>query len=279
MTLRTFAGTTAVVTGAAHGIGRALALRLALAGSRVVVVDIRAEDAAAVVDELTAQGAPALAVACDVSSRADVAALGEQVAAWAPDGVQVLCNNAGVFTPRHAATATHEDWEWVLGVCLWGVIHGIEEFLPGMLESKRDCHILNTASMNGYLPSRHSTLYSTAKYGVVGLSETLRMELASTRVGVTLLNPAAVRTNISRAEEVRPERMTRSRQDPEDEAFADYGLSPALDPEQVADLALNAMSAGREAVFTDHVLKPLLEQRFARVLDAFVTLPSALPER
>lgn len=268
-----FAGATAVVTGAAHGVGRALAHRLAHEGSRVVVVDIRAEDAAVVADELSAWGADALAVACDVSSRQDVAALGERVEAWSPGGVQVLCNNAGVFTPRHAVTATHEDWEWVLGVCLWGVIHGIEEFLPGMAASGRDCHILNTASMNGYLPSRHSTLYSTAKYGVVGLSETLRMELAHTRVGVTLLNPAAVRTNISRAEEARPARLARSRQDPDDAAFADYGLSPALEPDQVADLALDAMRAGREAVFTDRVLKPLLAERYARVLSAFDVLP------
>lgn len=268
-----FAGATAVVTGAAHGVGRALAHRLAYEGSRVVVVDIRAEDAAVVADELSAWGADALAVACDVSSRQDVAALGERVEAWSPGGVQVLCNNAGVFTPRHAVTATHEDWEWVLGVCLWGVIHGIEEFLPGMVASGRDCHILNTASMNGYLPSRHSTLYSTAKYGVVGLSETLRMELAHTRVGVTLLNPAAVRTNISRAEDARPARLARSRQDPDDAAFADYGLSPALEPDQVADLALDAMRAGREAVFTDRVLKPLLAERYARVLSAFDVLP------
>ncbi|MFJ9387787.1 SDR family oxidoreductase [Nocardioides sp. NPDC101246] len=273
MTLEGFAGTTSVVTGAAHGVGRALAHRLAREGSRVVVVDIRAEDAAVVADELTAEGADALAAACDVSSRHDVAALGERVAAWSPGGVQVLCNNAGVFTPRHAATATHEDWEWVLGVCLWGVIHGIEEFLPGMVASGQDCHILNTASMNGYVPSRHSTLYSTAKYGVVGLSETLRMELAATRVGVTLLNPAAVRTNISRAEETRPTRLARSRQDPDDAAFADYGLSPALEPEQVADLALEAILSGREAVFTDQVLKPLFEQRFARILSAFDVLP------
>lgn len=268
-----FAGATAVVTGAAHGVGRALAHRLAHEGSRVVVVDIRAEDAAVVADELSAWGADALAVACDVSSRQDVAALGERVEAWSPGGVQVLCNNAGVFTPRHAVTATHEDWEWVLGVCLWGVIHGVEEFLPGMVASGRDCHILNTASMNGYLPSRHSTLYSTAKYGVVGLSETLQMELAHTRVGVTLLNPAAVRTNISRAEEARPARLARSRQDPDDAAFADYGLSPALEPDQVADLALDAMRAGREAVFTDRVLKPLLAERYARVLSAFDVLP------
>lgn len=269
MTLETFAATTALVTGAAHGVGRALAQALAAAGSRVVVVDIRAEDAAAVAAQLSAKGADALAVGCDVSSRADVAALGEQVRAWSPNGVQVLCNNAGVFTPRHAVNATHEDWEWVLGVCLWGVIHGIEEFLPEMVASDRACHILNTASINGYLPSRNSTLYSTAKYGVVGLSETLRMELAHTKVGVTLLNPAAVRTHIAHSEQVRPERMTRSRQDPDDPTFADYGLSPALEPDQVATLALEAMLTDREVVFTDPVIKPLLAGRYARILDAF----------
>lgn len=267
--LETFAGTTSLITGAAHGVGAALARALAEAGSRVVAVDIRADEVAAVAAELSSAGGEALAVGCDVSSRVEMAALGEQVRAWSPGGVQVLCNNAGVFTPRHAVNATHEDWEWVLGVCLWGVIHGIEEFLPEMVASDRACHVLNTASINGYLPSRNSTLYSTAKYGVVGLSETLRMELAHTKVGVTLLNPAAVRTHIAHSEQVRPARMTRSRHDPDDPAFAEYGLSPALEPEQVATLALEAMLVGREVVFTDAAIKPLLARRYASVLDAF----------
>src|SRR4051794_30474551 len=135
MGLSTFAGTTAVVTGGAHGIGRALAVALGAAGSDVVVADIRGDAAADVAELVNAWGARAVAVECDVSSRESVARLGRVVDDWSQDGVQLLCNNAGVFTPRHAVRATHEDWEWVLGVCLWGVIHGIEEFLPGMIAS------------------------------------------------------------------------------------------------------------------------------------------------
>jgi NAD(P)-dependent dehydrogenase (short-subunit alcohol dehydrogenase family) len=266
MGLTTYAGTTAVVTGAAHGIGRALAARLVGAGARVVLSDIRAE---AVHEAAAGLGPAALAVECDVSSRASVAELGEVVRGWAPAGVDLLCLNAGVFTPRHALTATHEDWQWVLGVCLGGVVHGVEEFLPGMVAAGRDAHLLVTASMNGYLPSRHSPLYSTAKYAVVGLAETLRLELATTRVGVTLLNPSAVETRIAHAEEVRQERFARDRADAPDAAFADYGLSTALQPDEVAALALDGVVAGREVVFTDPVVRPLLEAQHARLMSSF----------
>lgn len=269
MGLSTFAGTTAVVTGGAHGIGRALAVGLGAAGSDVVVADIRGDAAADVAELVNASGARAVAVECDVSSRESVARLGRVVEDWSKDGVQVLCNNAGVFTPRHAVHATHEDWEWVLGVCLWGVIHGIEEFLPGMVASGQDCHVLTTASMNGYVPSRHSALYSAAKYGVVGLIETLRLELADTAVGLTLLNPAAVRTHIAHSEEVRPDRFARTREDPVDPPTADYGLGPALEPDQVAALALEAVLAGRDVVFTDPVVLPLLDREHQRLRAAF----------
>jgi NAD(P)-dependent dehydrogenase (short-subunit alcohol dehydrogenase family) len=274
--LSSFEGTTAVVTGAAHGMGRAMAGRLVADGARVVLADIRGDDVRALAAEL---GESALAVECDVSLRASIAELGDAVRAWSPEGVQLLCNNAGVFTPRYAATATHEDWAWVIGVCLMGTVHGIEEFLPDMLASGRDGHVLNTASMNGYVPNRWSPLYSAAKYGVVGLSETLRLELEPTRVGVTLLNPSAVRTNIGRSEEVRPARFARTREDPPDDPFADYGLSTALEPREVADRALDAVLAGRGVVFTDDgVVAPLLEEQHQRLLAA-LTPPSDVPGR
>ncbi|ONH31758.1 hypothetical protein BL253_08190 [Pseudofrankia asymbiotica] len=274
-----FEGITAVVTGAARGIGRALATRLAAAGAAVVAVDIRGSDVERMAARLSAGGARALGVRCDVSSRAEVADLGRAVAAWSPGGVQLLCNNAGVFTPRHAVTATHEDWEWVLGVCLWGTIHGIEEFLPGMVASGRPGHVLNTASMNGYIPNRNSALYSAAKYAVVGLSETLRLELASTRVGVTVLAPSAVHTDIGTCEDVRPARFARTREDPPDDPFADHGLAAARQPGEVAALALEGVLAGREVIFTDPVVGPLLDERHARVRAAVPTSPPGISPR
>jgi NAD(P)-dependent dehydrogenase (short-subunit alcohol dehydrogenase family) len=276
MSLDGFDGITAVVTGGGNGIGRAICLRLAAAGSDVAVVDVRREDAEAVAGLIAANGGRSLAVGCDVSDREDVAALGESVTAWARDGVQLLCNNAGVFTPRRALTATHHDWEWVIGICLWGVVHGIEEFLPGMVASGRPAHVLNTASMNGYVPNRHSALYSTAKYAVVGLTETLRRELAGTGVGATLLNPSAVTTEIGRSEEVRPTRFARERQDPDDDPFADYGLSRALSPDRVAELALQGVLEDRAEVFTDHVVRDLLVERHARLMGALDRLPEDL---
>jgi NAD(P)-dependent dehydrogenase (short-subunit alcohol dehydrogenase family) len=271
MTLSSFDGVTAVVTGAAHGIGRALARQLASQGAGVVAVDVRRDDVEALVRELTDTGHRSLAVTCDVSCRSEVADLGRAVARWAPEGVQLLCNNAGVFTPRHVLTATHQDWQWVLGVCLWGTIHGVEEFLPGMVASGRAAHVLNTASMNGYVPNRVSALYSAAKYGVVGLSDTLRLELAGTQVGVTVLAPSAVRTNIGNSEEVRPSRFARTREDPPDDPFADYGLSAPLSPDTVAALALDGVRAGRDAVFTDPVVAPMLDDQLARLKGSWTT--------
>ena len=141
--------------------------------------------------------------------------------------------------------------------------------VAGMVASGRGCHVLTTASMNGYVPSRHSALYSAAKYGVVGLMETLRLELAGTQVGLTLLNPAAVRTHIAASEEVRPARYAGTRVDPPDSPTADYGLGPALEPEEVAAAALKAVLAGRPVVFTDPVVLPLLELEHKRLRTAF----------
>ncbi|WP_216896081.1 SDR family NAD(P)-dependent oxidoreductase [Nocardia alni] len=263
-------GGTALVTGAAHGIGRALVLELARAGYAVVAVDVDREAAEQVAAEAGDLGAKALAVRCDVSSREDVAQLGA-VARARFGTVDLLCNNAGVFLPRHAATATHDDWRWVLGVNLWGVIHGIEEFLPDMLAADRPGHILNTASLNGLVPSRHSALYSASKYGVLGLSETLRNELADTPVGVTTLCPAAVSTHILRSGEVRPKHLGEDSGRPADAPTSSYAISEALDPADVARMALDGVREDRAWVFTDPAMREVLEKRHRELIEAFGT--------
>lgn len=261
-------GRTALVTGAASGIGRALVLGLARAGCAVVAADVAGEAAEKVTEEARALGARALAVRCDVSSRADVARLGAAVREEIGT-VHVLCNNAGVFAARHAARATHDDWRWLLGVNLWGVIHGIEEFLPDMLAGGQPGHVLNTASLNGLVPSRHSALYSTSKYGVVGLTETLRNELAGTPVGVTALCPAAVSTNIHRSADVRPSRLGDNGNRPADPPTSSYEISAPLDPAEVARMALDGIRHDRPYVFTDPAMRELLDQRHRALMAAF----------
>ncbi len=260
-------GGTALVTGAAHGIGRALVLELAGAGYTVVAVDVDREATEQVAGEA---GAKALPVRCDMSSREDVARLGAVVRDRFGT-LNLLCNNAGVFLPRHAATATHDDWRWVLGVNLWGVIHGIEEFLPDMLAAGRPGHILNTASLNGLVPNRHSALYSASKYGVVGLSETLRNELADTPIGVTTLCPATVSTHILHSSEVRPKHLGEDSGLPADAPTSSYAISAALDPADVALMALNGIREDRAWVFTDPAMREVLDKRHHELIEGFGT--------
>jgi NAD(P)-dependent dehydrogenase (short-subunit alcohol dehydrogenase family) len=188
---------TAVVTGAGSGIGRSIALALADAGANVVVADIQESTAVAVADEVRERGTRSLAVTCDVSKHAEVVALADK--AFAEFGVvDVLCNNAGVsWRPyRSILDATLDDWRFMLGINLWGVVHGLDVFLPRMKKQPSQKHIVNTASLGGLVPLEGHSLYSSTKAAVVGLSEAIAGELAPHRFGVTILCPGPIPTNL-----------------------------------------------------------------------------------
>src|SRR5262245_24544314 len=167
-----FTGRVAVVTGGGSGIGRALALAFAREGARLVLADVDERAMESVAAEIRALKGEALTVRTDVSDLGQVTALADR--AWAAfGGVHVLCNNAGVAAWGGLETATHRDWQWVLGVNLWGVIHGVEAFVPRMIAAGQGGHVVNTASMAGLIASQGLGVYNTSKYAVVGLSETL----------------------------------------------------------------------------------------------------------
>lgn len=199
---------TAVITGAASGIGLELARRAAAEGMNLVLADIEAaklDDAAAT---LNLPAARLLLQKTDVGREDEVAAL----AAAAFDrfgGVHLLCNNAGVGLTRVTWEHSTADWEWVLGVNLWSVIHGIHHFLPKMLEQGDEGHVVNTASVAGLLSTPGMAAYNVAKHGVVTLSETLYGELAAAqaKVGVSVLCPAWVPTAIHQSARNRPDRF------------------------------------------------------------------------
>jgi NAD(P)-dependent dehydrogenase (short-subunit alcohol dehydrogenase family) len=193
-----FAGKTAVITGAASGIGRALARRCAQEQMRIVLADLRDGPLREVQDDLTAEGAEALAVPTDVSRAEDVDALAQR--AFETFGaVHLLFNNAGVggLGPRTWETSL-ADWEWMLGVNLWGVIHAVRAFVPRLLAQDVEAHIVNTASMAGLVSGPGLGAYKVAKHGVVTLSETLHHELAAAGapVKVSVLCPGRVNTAI-----------------------------------------------------------------------------------
>jgi NAD(P)-dependent dehydrogenase (short-subunit alcohol dehydrogenase family) len=260
-------GRTAVVTGAGSGIGEGLARALAAEGCAVVVSDVEEDRARAVAADIGG-----LAVRTDVADRAAVA----ELAAAATDRfgqVHLLFNNAGVSYHRRGTHATYEDWQWVLGVNLWGVVHGITEFLPGMLASGEDCHIVNTASMNGIVPSAHSAMYSASKYGVVGLTETLHNELAGTRVGVTALCPAGVSTRITDSVRNRPDWAAQADDTrPAHSPSSSFDISPALEPAEVAQLTLAGVRDRALYVFTDPKVQALIEAHHETMMAAFAPL-------
>ena len=252
--VESFVGRVAVVTGGASGIGRALALGLARAGARVVIADRDEAGMARVIAAIRALGGEAIAVPTDVSERVQVLALAER--AFSVFGkVHVMCNNAGVAVWGGLEAATHRDWQWVLGVNLWGVIHGVEAFVPRMIAQKEPGHILNTASMAGLIASQGLGVYNTSKYAVVGLSETLAKDLRPYGIGVSILCPIGVDTRIRESERNRPAAL-RNETTAGGEAMNLIGRM--LAPETVAEMALAAMRENRLYVIThEEGLEPL----------------------
>jgi NAD(P)-dependent dehydrogenase (short-subunit alcohol dehydrogenase family) len=189
-------GRVAVVTGASTGIGRGIARSFATAGMRVVLASQNADRLAAAVDELRAEGAEVVGVPTDVSDEAAVRALATATLDTF-GAVHVLVNNAGVWAPGYAWEISRADWEWVIGVNLWGPIHAIRVFVPHLLEQP-EAHVVNVSSAGGLMAATVHSPYSTAKHGLVGLSKGLRADLAlkGANVGVTLVCPGAVSTAI-----------------------------------------------------------------------------------
>src|SRR5713226_2190492 len=202
---------TAVVTGGASGIGRALCLAFAGEGARIVIADIDDAGMAETAGSVAKAGSKAISVKTDVTKLASVQSLADRAFSEF-SRVHLLCNNAGVAVHGSLESASHRDWEWVLGVNLWGVIHGIEAFVPQMIAQKEPGHIVNTASMAGLIASQGLGVYNTSKYAVVGLSETLQKDLKPHRIGVSVLCPMGVETRIRESERSRPAALRNERE-------------------------------------------------------------------
>ena len=199
--MKEFKGKVAVVTGAASGIGRGLADRFAAEGMHVIIADVEQAALDAAETDMRSAGADVLAVRTDVSDAASVEALAT-AAVERFGGVHVLCNNAGVGGGPTSWETSLEDWQWVLGVNLWGVINGIRSFVPLMLKQGEEAHIVNTASVAGLIAGAGNASYTASKFGVVGLSEVLHHELLAAsggKVKVSVLCPALTNTRIIEA--------------------------------------------------------------------------------
>lgn len=263
-------GRAAVVTGAASGIGFGLSERFASEGMRVVMADIEEPALTEAAELLAGRGAKVLPVPTDVSQPAQVDALRDR-ALEAFGAVHVLCNNAGVA--GLGATVwemTRGEWEWVLGVNLWGVINGIRTFVPELLRQDA-AHVVNTASIAG-LTAGILGPYSVTKHGVVALSEALYFQLAQrgAAVGVSVLCPGWVRTRILDADRNRPERFGPV---PEMDAAQDAGrelarqlVETGMDPAEVAGHVVDAIRGGRFYVLTHPDMGDAVRRRAEEVL-------------
>jgi len=261
-------GRVAVITGAASGFGRELAILCAQEGMKVVLADLD-EKGLQATEELL-KGAPALRVRCDVSKPEQVENLAKET--YARFGAaHLLFNNAGVSPVGPTWTATLEDWQWTLGVNLMGVIHGIKSFVPRMLEQKDECHVVNTASVAGLISVPASSAYCVSKHGVVTLSECLHhdLQLFQAKIGVSVLCPAFVNTGIKDSERNRPAELAAT--NPLGKPFLQKMRkaieSGRLSAAGVAKITLDAVKAGRFYILTHPKIKGAIETRMRDILD------------
>lgn len=269
-------GKVAVVTGAASGIGEALADAFAAEGSSVVVADIETEAAESVAAAIRARGGAAVAATVDVSDAASVERLASR-ALEAFGRVDLLCNNAGVSTFNLLRDQTLDDWRWVLDVNLWGVIHGVHTFVPIMRSQGTRGHIVSTSSIAG-LRSGIAFLgpYSVSKVGVVSISETLAQEFGfdGTDIGVSVLCPASVDTRVLDSERNRPPSRGSESRTPTAEHMRQtiaVGLvgPDGLSPEQVAEMVIDAVRSDRFWILTHPHDRDVIASRAERIVSSF----------
>jgi NAD(P)-dependent dehydrogenase (short-subunit alcohol dehydrogenase family) len=269
--MKDFKDKVAVITGAASGIGLALAERCAHEGMKVVLADVEAEALTKTETSMKDAGATVLAVRTDVSQPQDIEMLAQKTLD-AFGAVHLLCNNAGVATNGSLWESSLSDWQWVMGVNLWGVIHGVRTFVPIMLAQDTDCHLVNTASLSGLISFPRGGVYAVTKHGVVTLSETLHHELAERggKVKVSVLCPGLVNTRIMDAERNRPERLPRKGPlDPVSAAGweALRQLLPTRMPSaQVADAVFQAIREERFYILTHPEGKDWIRTRMEDIL-------------
>ncbi len=270
--MKEFKDKVAVVTGAASGIGRALAQRFAQAGMKVVLADVEPAALEQAAREIEASGAQALAVRTDVSKAAEVERLA-QATLEKFGAVHVLCNNAGVAMSAPCWMNTVADWEWVLGVNLWGVIHGVRVFTPILLSQGVEGHIVNTASMAGMISGPGMAAYNVSKFGVVTLSETLHHELTmiGSPVRVSVLCPGFVNTRIFDAERNRPAELGETAPKmPGSEEMEQMGrqlLAAGSPPSMVAAVVFEAIRAERFYIFPHPEWKQYIRTRMEEILE------------
>ena len=263
-----FEGRVAVVTGAASGIGFAMAERFAKEGMRVALADIEAPALERAAERLAAQGAEVVPIPTDVSRPEQVQALADRTLE-AFGAVHVVCNNAGVFASGKLWDAPLDDYEWLMGVNVYGVVHGIRTFVPILLEQGEEGHVVNTASMAAVTSMPWTGIYFMTKHAVLSLSETLYHELTQqgAKIGVSVVCPEVIATGIDRSDRNRPDEFQLGAAAAADETrkLVNEGLSAGVQsgipPARIAARTLEAIRATRFYVLAEDVWRRTCDTR------------------
>jgi NAD(P)-dependent dehydrogenase (short-subunit alcohol dehydrogenase family) len=271
--MKDFRDKVAVITGAASGLGLAMARRFAVEGMKLVLADVEEEALRRVETEFRKAGVPVIGIWTDVSRAQDIERLAEKTLATY-GAVHLLCNNAGVAPGGAVWENTVADWEWVLGVNVWGVIHGVRTFLPIMLRQDTECHVVNTASVAGLLSVPGMGIYCVSKHAVVTLSECLHHDLAQrhAKIGVSVLCPAYVPTGIVDSERNRPAllrnapRAKTSEELARDEQMRHAVMSGRIRAEDVAERVFEAVHGERFYILTHPKIKGAVQARMEDIL-------------
>jgi NAD(P)-dependent dehydrogenase (short-subunit alcohol dehydrogenase family) len=272
--MRDLRGKVAVVTGGASGIGRAMAARFAREGMRIVLADVEEKALSETQATMAGAGVEVLAVRTDVSKWEDVEALARRTYE-AFGAAHVVCNNAGIGAGGLAWELSLADWQWTLGVNLWGVIHGVRAFVPRLI-AQGEGHVVNTASIAGMISAPGMAPYCASKHAVVAISECLQHDLSlagGAKVKVSVVCPAWVKTNIADSERNRPsslaarEAKDRSPQQVMMQEMVRTAISGGIPPEDVAEAVLRAVVEERFYVLTHDDTKKSVERRMRGILE------------
>jgi NAD(P)-dependent dehydrogenase (short-subunit alcohol dehydrogenase family) len=263
-------GKTAFITGGARGIGLGIARAFARSGAKLALADIDQASLVTAKSELS-DLTTVETFKLDVRDRAAYARVADETESRLGP-VSILCNNAGVAGDQHVTRLTYEYWDWVIGINLHGVINGIQTYLPRMLNRGGGGHIVNTASGAGLAATSSGLLYTTSKFAVVGLSESLRNALEPLKIGVSVLCPGPVNTKIiSNSRETQPPTQVTAEEAKVFETIitqVNAVLAAGVDPDEVGEMVLAAVKSNRLYIHTDRIMAGLIEARTRMLLDA-----------
>ena len=277
--MRDVTGKVAFITGGASGMGLAMARSFAAAGMKVAIADVEQDALDRVKAEFNASNAEVITLQVDVTDRAAMEAAADATEA-AFDKVHVLVNNAGVAVGGSLDQMSYEDWDWVMGVNLDGVVNGLQAFVQRIKAHGEGGHVVNTASLAGHFAIPGLGVYTATKYAVVGISETLRADLKQHDIGVSVLCPGVVNTNIFDSGRNRPSHLqgetdtakmvlSEDVAEPEREQRMAEMMARALDPAVVGDMVLHSIQEDEFYIFSHPEVEPMVSGRAAEVTGAF----------